>query len=98
MELARKGFVNLPVVDRIRERSPAIHQCPPRRISSTDLGLINGRILRRRWLRDREDTPWYPSMRLFRQRAPQAWAEVIARVCAELARVASGAPGAAIDR
>jgi tetratricopeptide (TPR) repeat protein len=46
-----------------------------------------------RWLRDREDTPWYPGMRLFRQRAPQAWAEVIARVSAELARVAGGERG-----
>jgi Tetratricopeptide repeat/Glycosyltransferase family 9 (heptosyltransferase) len=46
-----------------------------------------------RWLRDREDTPWYPSMRLFRQRAPQAWAGVIARLSAELARVASGERG-----
>ncbi len=40
-----------------------------------------------RWLRDREDSPWYPGMRLFRQRAPQAWDNVIARVSAELACV-----------
>jgi hypothetical protein len=46
-----------------------------------------------RWLRDREDTPWYPGMRLFRQRAPQAWTDVIARVSAELARVAGGERG-----
>jgi Glycosyltransferase family 9 (heptosyltransferase) len=46
-----------------------------------------------RWLRDREDTPWYPGMRLFRQRAPQAWADVIARVSAELARVVRGERG-----
>src|SRR5262249_47346842 len=26
-----------------------------------------------RWLRDREDTPWYPTMRLFRQKAPRTW-------------------------
>lgn len=37
-----------------------------------------------RWLRDREDSPWYPSMRLFRQPAPGAWAPVIDRVVAEL--------------
>jgi hypothetical protein len=30
-------------------------------------------------------------MRLFRQRAPQAWAEVIARASVELACVADGA-------
>jgi hypothetical protein len=33
-----------------------------------------------RWLRDRDDTPWYPSMRLFRQTAPGDWAGVMARV------------------
>ncbi|MBN2751538.1 MAG: hypothetical protein JXQ84_02405, partial [Rhodospirillaceae bacterium] len=26
-----------------------------------------------RWLRDRTDTPWYPSARLFRQAAPRDW-------------------------
>jgi tetratricopeptide (TPR) repeat protein len=39
-----------------------------------------------RWLLDREDTPWYPSMRLFRQKAAGDWEEVIARVAAELCR------------
>jgi Glycosyltransferase family 9 (heptosyltransferase) len=43
-----------------------------------------------RWMREREDTPWYPSMRLFRQPAPNAWDDVIARVSTELARVANG--------
>lgn len=43
-----------------------------------------------RWLRDREDTPWYPGMRLFRQRTPRAWEDVIARVSAELAGVIGG--------
>ena len=33
-----------------------------------------------RWLRDRDDTPWYPTMRLFRQTAPGDWAGVIQRV------------------
>lgn len=33
-----------------------------------------------RWLIDREDTPWYPNMRLFRQRLSGDWAEVFARV------------------
>jgi tetratricopeptide (TPR) repeat protein len=43
-----------------------------------------------RWMRDREDSPWYPTMRLFRQAKPGAWDGVMARVAAELARVAAG--------
>ena len=37
-----------------------------------------------RWLLDRGDTPWYPSARLFRQRAIANWSELIARVRSEL--------------
>jgi len=37
-----------------------------------------------RWLLDREDTPWYPSMRIFRQKRPHAWREVLDRVAIEL--------------
>lgn len=37
-----------------------------------------------RWLLDREDCPWYPSMRLFRQRQLGDWAEVFARVAQAL--------------
>jgi hypothetical protein len=33
-----------------------------------------------RWLRKREDSPWYPSLRLFRQTAPGDWPGVIRRV------------------
>ena len=33
-----------------------------------------------RWLLDREDTPWYPTMRLFRQKVPGDWGEVVERV------------------
>ncbi len=39
-----------------------------------------------RWMLDREDSPWYPTMRLFRQRRPGEWREVIARVAEALAR------------
>lgn len=39
-----------------------------------------------RWLLERDDSPWYPSMRLFRQTAPDDWAGVIARVRQELAQ------------
>lgn len=44
-----------------------------------------------RWLVGREDTPWYPSIRLFRQRDIAAWPEVVERVTAALAGVASHA-------
>lgn len=33
-----------------------------------------------RWLLDREDSPWYPTARLFRQAADRQWQPVIARV------------------
>lgn len=39
-----------------------------------------------RWLTDREDTPWYPTMRLFRQSRLRDWTSVIDRVTRELAR------------
>jgi tetratricopeptide (TPR) repeat protein len=33
-----------------------------------------------RWLYNREDSPWYPTMRLFRQRSIGDWGEVVQRV------------------
>ncbi len=33
-----------------------------------------------RWLLDREDSPWYPTMRLFRQRHLNDWQNVFERV------------------
>jgi tetratricopeptide (TPR) repeat protein len=37
-----------------------------------------------RWLLERADSPWYPTMRLFRQGASRSYAELIARVRGEL--------------
>jgi ADP-heptose:LPS heptosyltransferase len=37
-----------------------------------------------RWELGREDSPWYPTLRLFRQSRPRDWPSVIARVKAEL--------------
>jgi hypothetical protein len=37
-----------------------------------------------RWLLEREDTPWYPTMRLFRQRDLGDWDGVIERITAAL--------------
>ncbi|MGQ0563328.1 MAG: glycosyltransferase family 9 protein [Gemmatimonadota bacterium] len=42
-----------------------------------------------RWLRERSDTPWYPTARLFRQRIPSDWSGVIAEVAAQL-RIRAG--------
>ncbi|MCH8045270.1 MAG: glycosyltransferase family protein [Planctomycetes bacterium] len=39
-----------------------------------------------RWMLQREDSPWYPSMRLLRQSQPGAWSDVLARVAAALGR------------
>ncbi len=37
-----------------------------------------------RWLRERTDSPWYPTMRLFRQTRPGDWAGVVAAVAEAL--------------
>ncbi len=37
-----------------------------------------------RWMLDREDTPWYPSLRLLRQPQPGEWAPVFGRATDEL--------------
>jgi hypothetical protein len=42
-----------------------------------------------RWLTGRDDTPWYPSLRLFRQNAPGDWEGVFQRVETALKRLIS---------
>jgi hypothetical protein len=37
-----------------------------------------------RWLLDRDDSPWYPTMKIFRQRKPGDWSDVFERISAEL--------------
>jgi len=39
-----------------------------------------------RWLLDRSDSPWYPTLKLFRQREPGEWRSVFAAIGAQLAR------------
>jgi hypothetical protein len=40
-----------------------------------------------RWMEDRDDSPWYPTMRLFRQGQDGAWEPVITHVAAALKRL-----------
>jgi ADP-heptose:LPS heptosyltransferase len=44
-----------------------------------------------RWLLERADSPWYPSMRLFRQRRSGEWGPVLEDVSAALHGLASAA-------
>lgn len=71
--------------------------------------LALGRAHDWRWLRGRDDSPWYPSLRLFRQRRWGDWAEVFTRMAAALVRrqssaalrrplVSDIAPGELLDR
>jgi hypothetical protein len=48
-----------------------------------------------RWLVDRDDTPWYPNMRLFRQTRPGEWPDVFQRISARLAQIAKATAGRA---
>lgn len=48
--------------------------------------LLLGSVPAWRWLLDREDSPWYPTMRLFRQSQPGDWNDVVQRVCHALER------------
>jgi hypothetical protein len=44
-----------------------------------------------RWLQDRNDSPWYPTMRLFRQQSAGDWTGVFATIRAELQHLAPAA-------
>lgn len=46
-----------------------------------------------RWMLERSDSPWYPSLRLFRQVEPGGWADVMDRVGAALDRMAGKREG-----
>ncbi|MBO1327277.1 tetratricopeptide repeat protein [Acetobacter suratthaniensis] len=41
-----------------------------------------------RWLHGRDDTPWYPNLRIIRQTTPRQWADVISRVAQSLTAMA----------
>jgi ADP-heptose:LPS heptosyltransferase len=44
-----------------------------------------------RWMLEREDSPWYPSVRLFRQQKPGAWDQPLDRLRSALGRELAGA-------
>jgi len=44
-----------------------------------------------RWMLDREDSPWYPSLRLFRQTTDGDWGPVLRAVNAALLEAAGPA-------
>jgi ADP-heptose:LPS heptosyltransferase len=53
-----------------------------------------------RWMVDRDDSPWYPTMRLFRQHSDRQWRPVIEKVAQELRGVVHNAsqPGTSDHR
>jgi len=51
-----------------------------------------------RWMDDRHDSPWYPGMRLFRQRHAGDWSDVIAEVLASLPEFFAASRGARDQR
>ncbi|MDR2614012.1 MAG: FkbM family methyltransferase [Candidatus Accumulibacter sp.] len=53
-----------------------------------------------RWLLDREDSPWYPTLRIFRQTSLGGWDSVLPRVeeaLADWVRAGGGDPAVALD-
>ena len=44
-----------------------------------------------RWLRERQDSPWYPSLRLYRQKMPGQWLPVLQSVRRDLESLAGNA-------
>ncbi len=46
-----------------------------------------------RWMKDRTDSPWYPTLRLFRQLRPREWAPVVEMARDALNTLIKGKPG-----
>ncbi len=51
-----------------------------------------------RFLLSRDDSPWYPSMRLFRQQAPGQWADVFQRIAQAVAQLRSETGSAGVTK
>lgn len=48
--------------------------------------MLPARGLDWRWMQGRSDSPWYPSLRLYRQTTPGDWSDVVAQMRADLAK------------
>jgi tetratricopeptide (TPR) repeat protein len=82
------GLVDLgPETEDFRDAAAAVEQMDLVISADTSMAHLAGALARPvwvllacvpdwRWLLDREDTPWYPTMRLFRQRQPGEWKPV----------------------
>jgi tetratricopeptide (TPR) repeat protein len=99
---AGMDLINLgPELDDIRETTTAISQLDLVLSVDTALAHLAGalgkpvwmmlpKVADWRWLEGRDDTPWYPTMRLFRQRRRGEWGDVVERVRSALQSVVSG--------
>ena len=52
--------------------------------------LALGRVPEWRWMHSVETSPWYPTMRLFRQRTAGDWSDVFAHIAGELSTLVAG--------
>lgn len=50
-----------------------------------------------RWLRDREDSPWYPSMRIFSQKRARDWDDVLVSVNAAITQLTHNVSSSALQ-
>lgn len=80
-----------PRIETFADSAQLISQCDLVITCDTSMAHLAGALGRKvwtllpfapdwRWMLDREDTPWYPTMRLFRQSAAGDWGEVMRRV------------------
>ena len=51
-----------------------------------------------RWLTGRRDSPWYPTLRIYRQNHPGQWSPVISAVADDLRALAANAPSSLLIR
>ena len=72
------------------------HGCLHQSIECTVTVILLPYVPDWRWLLDREDSPWYPTMRLFRQTETRDYASVVARMREQLLTLIS-ARNAAVD-